>query len=110
MLKIMPQLQLTDVTSEWMPTLINRVQRKLLVMARAVSERLRFDFRKALGPRRLVLSGKLPLARSVLDDFDDARQIPLGAALKDAMLEDLPHRLAQPHRHAEIANAHLELR
>ncbi|HYI27257.1 MAG TPA: cytochrome P450 [Bradyrhizobium sp.] len=34
MLKIMPQLQLVDAKSEWMPTLINRVQRQLLVTAK----------------------------------------------------------------------------
>lgn len=33
MLKIMPRLRLVDPKSEWMPTLINRVQRKLLVKA-----------------------------------------------------------------------------
>ena len=37
MLKIMPRLQLVSQESEWMPTLINRVQRKLLVTARADS-------------------------------------------------------------------------
>lgn len=31
MLKIMPQLELVDPASEWLPTLINRVQRRLLV-------------------------------------------------------------------------------
>src|SRR3990170_3465164 len=41
-------------------------------------------------------------ARPVLDDLDDARQIVLCAALKDAVLEDVPHRLANPHRHAEF--------
>lgn len=35
MLKVMPRLQLVDPKSEWMPTLINRVQRQLLVKAKS---------------------------------------------------------------------------
>src|SRR4051812_1247 len=46
--------------------------------------------------------GRSRFARPVLDDLDNARQILLGAPLEHAVLEDEPHRLAHPHRHAEF--------
>src|SRR3977135_3556393 len=41
-------------------------------------------------------------ARPVLDDLDDARHVLLCAALKDAVLQHQPYRLAHPHRNAEF--------
>src|ERR1700709_1715978 len=41
-------------------------------------------------------------ARAVLDDLDDARHVLLRAALKHAVLQHQPYRLAHPHRNAEF--------
>jgi len=46
--------------------------------------------------------GRSLFARPVLDDLDDARQILLCAALKDAVIQDEPQCVAHPHRHAEL--------